>query len=120
MKFVVIPITAMIPTVPTADQEDAVGATPEQTAHVGNEHTAEDLRTGEHRGREAGHAVRIRVAVQLEQIRLARIEGEEGHATREGPAEHQGADRRVAPAGVDRAAQDVPDLGDRDRRRAAA
>ena len=53
--------------------------------------------------REAGDAVRGRIAVQLQQVRLQRVEREDADARRERGGQHQPADGRVAQAAVDRA-----------------
>ena len=41
----------------------------------GHDQAADDLRAGDDRGRQPGDAVRGRVAVELEQVRLERVEG---------------------------------------------
>ena len=67
---------------------------------------AEDLRAGDDRGREAGDRVRIRVAVELEQERLQRVEGVDADPGGERGRQHHPAHRRVSQPIVDRRVED--------------
>ena len=67
-----------------------------------NEQAADDLGARDDRGRQPGDAVGGRVAVELEQVRLAAHRRHRSRRRRERRREHQPADRRVAQAAVDR------------------
>ena len=79
---------------------------PEQPSCPGYEQPADHRDAGEERRREARDAVGIRVAIQLQEIRLDGVEDVEPDARRERRSEHQPAHRRVAQAAIERP---VPD-----------
>ena len=64
---------------------------------------ADDLGAGDDRRRQAGDAVRGRIAVQLQEVRLERVERVDPDPDGERRGEHQPADGRIAQAAVDRA-----------------
>ena len=68
--------------------------------------TADDLRARNDRGDEAGDAVRLRVPVELQQIRLQRVERVDADPGRERRRQHHPLHSRHPPAVLDRRARD--------------
>ena len=74
---------------------------------------AEDLRPGDDRRHQTGDLVRLRVAVELEQVGLKGVEGVDADAAGEEGLDHQPFDRGHAPAVLDRGRCDLSHLGQR-------
>ena len=115
MKLVVQPMSDEQSDVGDRAEDERVGPTPEEAPNERNAEAADDLGARDDRGRESGDRVRAAIAVQLEEVRLERVERVEADAARERGGEHQPADRRVAPAGVEGTARDGLHLVDRVR-----
>ena len=77
-----------------AREQQGGGTPPEQRADHRGEQTADDLGAGDDRGHQAGDPVRLRVAPQVEQVGLQRVEDVDADAAAEDPGQHGGADRR--------------------------
>ena len=91
--------------------DQGIRPSPEEATNAGHDQTADDLGTGHDRGRQAGDTVGGRVAVQLEEVRLERVEREDADTRSERRREHQPAHRRIAQTAVDGAFEDRADLG---------
>ena len=89
-----------------ADEQGARPAS-EEASDPGHDESTHDLDSRHDRGGQAGDTIRGLVAIQLEEVRLRGVEHEDARPESERGGQHQPADRRIAEAAVDRAADDV-------------
>ncbi len=87
------------------EEKQRRGPAPVQPADAGSDQAADDLRAGHDRRRQAGDPVRLRVAPELEQIRLQGVEDIEADAAGENSRQHRGANRGHSKSVVQRSSE---------------